>query len=44
MHHVPPETSRLYVIERGEIIYGGPPDGARRDPAVLRTLGGAAVS
>jgi branched-chain amino acid transport system ATP-binding protein len=40
IHHVPPETSRLYVIERGEIIYGGPPDGARRDPAVLRVIAG----
>ncbi|HWC02919.1 MAG TPA: ATP-binding cassette domain-containing protein [Methylomirabilota bacterium] len=40
VHHVPPEASRLYVIERGEIIYGGPPDGARRDPAVLRVIGG----
>ena len=43
VHHVPPQTSRLYVIERGEIIYAGPPDGARRDPAVLRVIGGAAV-
>ena len=43
VHHVPPETTRLYVIERGEIIYGGPPDGARREPAVLRAIGGAAI-
>lgn len=43
IHHVPPETSRLYVIERGEIIYGGPVDGARDDPAVLRVIGGAPV-
>jgi branched-chain amino acid transport system ATP-binding protein len=42
IHHVPPETSRLYVIERGEIVYGGPPAGARRDPAVLRVIAGAA--
>jgi branched-chain amino acid transport system ATP-binding protein len=42
IHHVPPETSRLYVIERGEILYEGPPDGARRDPAVLRVIGGPA--
>jgi branched-chain amino acid transport system ATP-binding protein len=44
VHHVPPEATRLYVIERGEIIYGGPPDGARRDPAVLRVIGGAATA
>ena len=43
VHHVPLETTRLYVIERGEIIYGGPPDGARREPAVLRAIGGAAA-
>jgi branched-chain amino acid transport system ATP-binding protein len=43
VHHVPPETTRLYVIERGEIIYGGAPDGARRDPAVWRAIGGAAA-
>jgi branched-chain amino acid transport system ATP-binding protein len=42
VHHVPPETTRLYVIERGEIIYGGAPDGARRDPAVWRAIGGGA--
>ena len=44
IHHVPPETSRLYVIERGEIIYAGPPDGARRDLAVLRVIGGPATA
>jgi branched-chain amino acid transport system ATP-binding protein len=42
IHHVPPGTSRLYVIERGEIIYGGPPEGAGRDPAVRRVIGAAA--
>jgi branched-chain amino acid transport system ATP-binding protein len=42
VRHLPPETTRLYVIERGEIIYGGPPDGAGRDPAVLRAIGGVA--
>jgi branched-chain amino acid transport system ATP-binding protein len=41
IHHVPRETARLYVIERGEIIYGGPPAGAAREPAVLRVIGGA---
>jgi branched-chain amino acid transport system ATP-binding protein len=39
VHHVPPETTRLYVLERGEIVYAGPPDGARRDPTVGRILG-----
>ena len=43
IHHVPPETSRLYVIERGEIIYGGRPADVRQEPAVLRVIGGAAA-
>jgi branched-chain amino acid transport system ATP-binding protein len=42
--HVPAEAARLYVIERGEIIYAGPPDGARRDPAVWRVIGGGAAA
>jgi branched-chain amino acid transport system ATP-binding protein len=42
IHHVPAETSRLYVIERGEIIYAGPPDAVRGEPAVLRVIAGAA--
>ena len=40
IHHVPAEADRLYVIERGEVIYMGPPDGAGRDPAVRRVIGG----
>jgi branched-chain amino acid transport system ATP-binding protein len=43
VHHVPVETSRLYVIERGEVIYGGAPDGARRDPAVWHVIGEGAL-
>ena len=44
IHHVPPETSRLYVIERGEIVFAGPPADARRDPAVLRVIGAPATA
>lgn len=40
VHHVPEFTDRLYVIERGEIIYAGKPDGARKDPAVARVIEG----
>jgi branched-chain amino acid transport system ATP-binding protein len=40
VHHLPPGTGRLYVLERGEIVYGGPPEGARTDPAALRARGG----
>jgi branched-chain amino acid transport system ATP-binding protein len=38
IHHVPPSTSRLYVIERGEIIFAGSADEARRDAAVMRVI------
>jgi branched-chain amino acid transport system ATP-binding protein len=39
VHHVPAQTDRLYVIERGEIIYGGPPEAARQDAGVRRAIG-----
>jgi branched-chain amino acid transport system ATP-binding protein len=42
IHHVPAATRRLYVIERGEIVFAGPPDDARRDTSVLRVIGGKA--
>ena len=40
IHHVPEFTDRLYVIERGEIIFIGKPDEAIRDPAVARIIAG----
>jgi branched-chain amino acid transport system ATP-binding protein len=36
MHHVPDFADRLYVIERGEIIFSGSPADARKDAAVAR--------
>ena len=42
IHHVPPFATRLYVIERGEIIFGGPPEAVRKDAAIVRLIGGAA--
>jgi branched-chain amino acid transport system ATP-binding protein len=42
IHHVPAFASRLYVIERGEIVFAGGLDEARRDAAVLRVIGGRA--
>lgn len=41
VHHVPDFADRLYVIERGEIIYGGSLEGLRADPAVARIVDGA---
>jgi branched-chain amino acid transport system ATP-binding protein len=40
IHHVPEFATRLYVIERGEIVYGGPPADVRADRAVMRVIGG----
>jgi branched-chain amino acid transport system ATP-binding protein len=42
VHHVPPFAHRLYVIERGEIIFGGAPAEARRDTTLMRIIGGTA--
>ena len=41
IHHVPEFTNRLYVIERGEIIFSGTPQEVERDRAVLQIMGGA---
>ena len=40
IHHVPEFAARLYVIERGEIIYAGPPAEVKTHPDVLRVIGG----
>lgn len=40
IHHVPEFATRLYVIERGEIVFAGRPDEVHRDAAVLRIIGG----
>ncbi|HKF12827.1 MAG TPA: ATP-binding cassette domain-containing protein [Xanthobacteraceae bacterium] len=42
IHHVPDFADRLYVIERGEIVFAGIPELAARDPAVARIVGGTA--
>ena len=42
IHHVPDFTDRLYVIERGEVIFAGPPAEARRNLDVRRVIEGAA--
>jgi branched-chain amino acid transport system ATP-binding protein len=40
IHHVADFADRLYVIERGEIIFAGKPEEARRNPAVGRIIEG----
>jgi branched-chain amino acid transport system ATP-binding protein len=39
MHHVPDFTDRLYVIERGEVIFSGAPAEAAKNPAVAKIAG-----
>lgn len=41
IHHVPDFADRLYVIERGEIIFAGKPQDVQRDAAVMRIIGGS---
>jgi branched-chain amino acid transport system ATP-binding protein len=41
IHHVPEYADRLYVIERGEIIFAGKPHEAWKDPGVVRIIGGS---
>ncbi len=40
IYHVPAFADRLYVIERGEILYQGSPAAAEREPAVQRVIRG----
>jgi len=42
IYHVPDFTDRLYVIERGEIIFSGKPEALIKDKAVLKIVAGAA--
>ena len=41
IHHVPAWATRLYVIERGEIVFAGTPAAAQQDARVLRIIGGS---
>jgi branched-chain amino acid transport system ATP-binding protein len=44
MHHVPDFADRLYVIERGEVIFSGAPKEALKNPAVARVAGATDAS
>jgi len=41
VHHVPEYADRLYVLERGEILYAGKP-GDTYPPEVMRVIGSSA--
>ncbi len=42
IHHVPEFATRLYVIERGQIIFAGRPDAVHADAATMRVIAGTA--
>ncbi|MBI2312304.1 MAG: ATP-binding cassette domain-containing protein [Betaproteobacteria bacterium] len=42
VHHIPDYADRLYVIERGEIIFSGKPGDVRTRPEVMRVITGTA--
>jgi branched-chain amino acid transport system ATP-binding protein len=42
VHHVPEYADTLYVLERGEIIFGGKPADARASTEVMQVISGAA--
>ncbi len=42
LYHVPDFTDKIYVIERGEIIFAGTPEELKKDRAVLKIVAGAA--
>jgi branched-chain amino acid transport system ATP-binding protein len=42
IYHVPDFTDRLYVIERGEIVFSGKPEELKNNRAVLKIVAGAA--
>lgn len=44
LHHVPEFTNKLYVIERGQIIFAGKPKDVHNKEDVMRIIGGTATS
>jgi branched-chain amino acid transport system ATP-binding protein len=40
IHHIPEYVDRMYVLERGELIFTGTLAAARRDAAVMRVIAG----
>jgi branched-chain amino acid transport system ATP-binding protein len=42
LYHVPDFTDKIYVIERGEIVFSGTPEELKKDKAILKIVAGAA--
>ncbi len=41
LHHVPEDADVVHVIERGEIVFSGPPEALRRDAAAMAIVAAA---
>jgi branched-chain amino acid transport system ATP-binding protein len=41
LHHVPDHADLVQVIERGEVVFTGPPEALRRDPAAMAVVAAA---
>ena len=41
LHHVPEGADVVHVIERGEIVFSGPPEALRRDAAAMAIVAAA---
>ena len=42
LHHVPEHADRIYVIERGEVVFSGGLAALRADPAAMAIVAAAA--
>jgi branched-chain amino acid transport system ATP-binding protein len=40
VHHIPDYADRIYVLERGEVMFSGSLDEAHRDRNVMRVIAG----
>jgi branched-chain amino acid transport system ATP-binding protein len=38
LHHIPEHADRVFVIERGEILFQGSPEALRNNPAVMAVV------
>ncbi|MBX6740826.1 MAG: ATP-binding cassette domain-containing protein [Acetobacteraceae bacterium] len=41
LHHIPDHADMVHVIERGEIVFSGPPEALHRSPAVMAIVAAA---
>jgi branched-chain amino acid transport system ATP-binding protein len=41
LHHIPDHADRVYVLERGEVVFDGSPEALRNNPAVMAIVAAA---